>query len=149
MELLEVFHIVCAVLWLGNFVLTGLWSVRAFRTKDRALQHFAAGEILFTDAIFTLVFGTAVTVTGMALAAAEHIDLWHTRWTATALALVIVAGVGWLAVLVPAQFAMLRLTRAEGNAARVQRAFLRWNIAGWAITLVLFFVIYLMVAKPA
>lgn len=147
-NILELVHVVCAALWLGNFTLTGIWALRAFRTKDAALRRFAVGEIIFTDILFTLTLGIAVTITGIALASAEHVDIWATRWTALALGIVIVSGLAWLALLLPAQFAMLRMSRAGEDPAALERLFLRWNVVGWSVTALLFFVIYLMVFKP-
>lgn len=147
MALLKTLHIACAVLWLGNFALTGVWSARAFRTRNSMLRIFAVREILFTDIIFTAVFGTAVTVTGIALANFESVAIWQTRWTALALGIVIASGGIWLAVLLPLELRM-RAAAATG-AASIGRLFLLWNIVGWIVTLALFGVIYLMVGKPA
>ena len=147
MPLLKTIHIVCAVLWLGNFALTGVWSARAFAARNTILRMFAVREILFTDIIFTAVFGTAVTVTGIALANLENVGIWQTRWTAFALAIVIASGVIWLAVLLPLELRM-RAAAATGGTL-LGRLFIVWSIAGWIVTLALFGVIYLMVSKPA
>ncbi len=144
---LKTLHVICAVLWLGNFAVTGVWSIRAFAARNDALQAFATREILFTDAIFTLTFGTAVTVSGIALALHGGVALWSTFWTRTALETVIASGIVWLAALLPLEIRM-RALAAKRAGATLRHTFVAWNIIGWAVTVALFWVIYLMVARP-
>jgi uncharacterized membrane protein len=138
-------HVASAVLWLGNFAITGVWALRAFASRDRNLAAFAAREILFTDAVFTLVFGSAVVVTGLLLAQKSHLDIATTRWLRDALLAVAVSGIVWIAVLVPIEIRLLLATR---RGTPVRTLFAVWNVVGWAVTAVLFAVIYLMIAKP-
>jgi len=145
MALLTTLHVASAVLWLGNFAITGIWALRAFISRDRSLAAFAAREILFTDAVFTLVFGSAVVVTGLLLAQGLHLDIATTRWLRDALIAVAVSGIVWIAVLVPIEIRLFVATR-RGDPAR--NLFVLWNVVGWAVTAVLFAVIYLMIAKP-
>ena len=147
MPILESLHVVAGVLWLGNFVVTGIWAARAFRSGDERLRRFAVREILFTDIIFTLIFGTAVITSGLALASDLKIAPWQTAWTRDALGIAIGSGIVWLAVLVPLEIQMERRARA-GDDAALARPFLAWSIVGWAVTLALFSIIYLMLAKP-
>ncbi|MDQ2909100.1 MAG: DUF2269 domain-containing protein [Candidatus Eremiobacteraeota bacterium] len=144
---LKTLHVVCAVLWLGNFAVTGLWSVRAFAARNDVLAAFATREILFTDAVFTAAFGTAVTLSGIALALHDGVALWSTFWTRTALETVIAAGAVWLFVLLPLEIRMRALAAGRGGAT-LRRAFVAWNVIGWTVTVALFWVIYLMVARP-
>jgi uncharacterized membrane protein len=145
MALLLTFHVASAVLWLGNFAVTGVWALRAFMSRDRALVAFAAREILFTDATFTLIFGSAVVLTGLVLAQRLHVDIATTRWIRDALVAVIACGAIWLAVLVPIE---VRLFVRTKRGLPVQKLFAAWNVLGWSVTVVLFVVIYLMIAKP-
>lgn len=147
MAIVKTLHIIAAVLWLGNFVVTGLWSIRAFAMRSRDLRRFAVREILFTDALFTLLGGALVIMSGLLLASIESIPPWTTRWTRDALVIASASGAVWLAVLLPLELRM-RKTAATGDDAQLVRTFAWWNAAGWAVTLALFFIIYLMVAKP-
>ena len=148
MLLLKTFHVAAAVLWLGKFAVTGIWSIRAFATGREELRAFAVREILFTDVLFTIAFGSAVTMTGIALASAEGLSVLQTAWTAQALGAVIACGIAWLAILLPIELRIRRLVSC-GDDARLRTLFVWWNIVGWAVTIVLFGVIYLMVGKPA
>jgi uncharacterized membrane protein len=145
MALLITLHVASAVLWLGNFAVTGVWALRAFMSRDRALAVFAAREILFTDATFTLIFGSAVVVTGLVLAQRLHFDIATTRWIREALVAVIACGAIWAAVLVPIE---VRLFVRTKRGLPVRKLFAVWNVVGWSVTVVLFVVIYLMIAKP-
>lgn len=145
MTAVKVLHIASAVLWLGNFAVTGVWAGYAFALRRRELERFAARAIIVTDVLFTVVFGAAVTLSGFVLARIEHIAVWSTAWTRLALSVVIGAGVVWVVVLIPLEFAMDR--RAAAGVA-LGTPFVAWSIVGWALTVALFGVIYLMVAKP-
>ncbi|MDQ2864804.1 MAG: DUF2269 domain-containing protein [Candidatus Eremiobacteraeota bacterium] len=144
---LKTLHVIGAIVWLGNFVVTGVWSARAFASRRPELRAFAVREILFTDAVFTLAFGSAVVASGIALAASERIALWATLWTRAALEIVIAAGIVWLAVLLPLEIGMRRQIAAGSS--KLGRSFVWWNVAGWAVTLALFCVVYIMFQKPA
>jgi hypothetical protein len=145
MALVKTLHIASVVLWLGNFVLTGVWSTRAVTRGDLALCRFAAVEILFTDAAFTFVFGAGVVITGVLLAGMEHVTIFGTAWTREAIEIVAAATLIWLAILLPIEIFMLRAARAGTWSARL---FAWWAGVGTLVTLALFWVIYLMVAKP-
>lgn len=147
MLIVKTLHIAAAVLWLGNFVVTGVWSIRAFLTRSPELRRFAVREILFTDACFTLIGGALVIMSGLWLASLESIPAWSTRWTRDALVVAVASAMVWLAVLLPLELRMRRLAAAREDAQLVP-AFVWWNAWGWIVTLALFFIIYLMVAKP-
>jgi uncharacterized membrane protein len=147
MTFVKTLHIAAGVLWLGNFVVTGIWALRAFAMNDAALRRFAVREIIFTDVVFTFVAGAAVTMSGLTLTWIEGIPAWATFWTRAALLASIGSGLIWLAWLVPLELRM-RAQAASENDAALMRTFVWWNIGGWSITVLLFGIIYLMVAKP-
>jgi uncharacterized membrane protein len=143
---LKTFHIIAAILWLGNFVVTGVWSARAFASRDRALQAFATREIIFTDIIFTVFGAAAVIGSGMGLAALDGIPAFSTLWTRDALITAIGSGIVWLVVLFPLELRMRKM--AQANDASIMRTFAIWSVVGIIVTVLLLAVVYLMVAKP-
>ncbi len=145
MVALKTLHVLAAALWLGNFVVTGVWALRAYFARNATLFAFAAREILFTDVVFTACFGAAVVVSGLALARSQGIDPIRTLWTRSALEIVIGCGVVWLAVLLPLELSMRRM---QLGAPGLSRRFAIWNVTGWIVTVALASVIYLMIAKP-
>ncbi len=144
---LKTFHIIAAILWLGNFAVTGVWSARAFASRDRLLRAFAAREILFTDIIFTFFGAAAVVGSGTALAGMENVPIWSTAWTRYALVTVVASALVWVAVLLPLELRMRRQARSDDPA--LDRTFALWSIAGILVTVATFAVVYLMVVKPA
>jgi uncharacterized membrane protein len=144
--LLKTLHVAAAVLWLGNFAVTGVWALRAYFARDKTLFAFATREILFTDVLFTACFGGAVVASGVALAHLEGLDPVRVLWTRRALEIVIFGGLMWLGVLLPVELMMRR--RARNGSPGLPALFAVWNAAGWLVTLALFSVIYLMIAKP-
>jgi uncharacterized membrane protein len=144
---LKTFHIIAAILWLGNFAVTGVWSARAFASRDRLLRAFATREILFTDIVFTFFGAAAVVGSGMALAGMEGVPLWSTAWTRYAILTVGASALVWLAVLLPLEFRMRRQARSDDDG--LDRTFTWWSVAGVLVTIATFAVVYLMVAKPA
>ncbi|HVA28404.1 MAG TPA: DUF2269 family protein [Candidatus Baltobacteraceae bacterium] len=143
---LQIFHTVAAILWLGNFAVTGVWSARAFASRDRVLRAFATREILFTDVVFVLLGAIAVVGSGMALAGMEHVPVWSTLWTRDAILTVAAGGIVWLAVLLPLEFRMREQALRANDA--LDRTFTMWSVAGIAVTIALFSVVFLMLAKP-
>jgi uncharacterized membrane protein len=144
---LKTLHVAAAVVWLGNFVVTGLWSVRAFAGGSAELRRFAVREILFTDVVFTFTAGAVVVMSGLTLTKMEGIAPWSTVWTRDALEIVIGSALIWLAVLLPLELRMQRLA-ARDDARALRPSFVWWNVGGWSMTVLLFAVIYLMLAKP-
>ncbi len=143
---LKIFHTIAAILWLGNFAVTGVWSGRAFASRDRLLRAFATREILFTDVVFVLLGAIAVVGSGMALAGMENVPVWSTLWTRDAILTVATSGIVWVAVLLPLEFRMREQALRANDA--LDRTFAMWSVVGIAVTIALFSVVFLMVAKP-
>ena len=50
---LKSLHIVGAVVFLGNIIVTGWWKVMADRTRDSRIIAFAQRQVTLTDFVFT------------------------------------------------------------------------------------------------
>ena len=146
MPWVKAIHIVCVVLWLGNFVVTGVWSARRVRRRYggappvRRARDPVHGRRFHADLRCRRRRQRLRARGARARAGARcRLDAKAT------LAILAAATLVWLGVLLPLEVTMLRQTSA-GRSATV--SFALWSIAGWGITLALFAVIYLMVAKP-
>ena len=51
---LKVIHLVCACLFLGNVIVSGVWALLAERTRNHAIVQFSNKMVLITDVMFTL-----------------------------------------------------------------------------------------------
>ena len=144
---LKTTHVLSAVLFVGNVVVTGVWSALFFRLRETHDFRAAARAIVVTDWVFTFGGGTLLTASGIALAMSRGLPIWGTPWIRQALLALVVATVLWLGLLVPAQRTMLRATPAIE--AEWTRAFRRWTVVGWIATVPLLYAIWCMVAKPS
>lgn len=144
--LLKTLHITAAILFVGNVIVTGVWSAIFFRARATHDFRTAARAIALTDWIFTVGGGALLTTTGIALSVGRGFPIWGTPWIRYALIALALSTLCWLVVLVPAQRIMLRTDPTDDVA--LSRAFHRWNVAGWAATAPLLFAVWCMVAKP-
>ena len=141
--LLKLLHVGAAVLLLGNVTVTGVWAAYLYRVRDAVPFARVARVIMLTDWIFTLSGGVVLTFTGIQLALREGLRVRDTPWLMHGIGALAVSTLVWLVVLLPDQFRMERA--ADGPALR--RLFLRWSVAGWASTAVLFYGLYAMVTR--
>jgi len=147
-------HILGAVLFLGNIIVSAMWVAQARRAGDAAVLHFAATSVMRADWLFTLPGIVLILVTGL-LAAGRWGGFPGTAWVELALTLLIVSGVIWLGVLLRLQRQMIRLTAqavSSGGAVvdeRIESVLRRWIIWGGIATLLPLISLVLMVFKPA
>jgi len=146
LSFLKTLHVIAAVLFVGNVVVTGIWTAILFRARATHDFRLAARAIVITDWIFTLGGGAVLVVSGVLLAMGRGFPIWGTAWIRQALIALAISTVTWLAVLVPAQRVMLHVD--PGHDAALTRAYHRWNITGWVATVPLVYAIWCMVAKP-
>jgi uncharacterized membrane protein len=147
-SLLKTAHILGAILFVGNVIVTGIWSAIFFRTRHTHDFQRAARAIVITDWWFTVGGGALLSTTGIVLALRRGLPLWDTTWIRWAIVALTLSTVMWLVVLVPAQRAMVRHDGAAHEDAVLVRAYTRWNVVGWLATVPLVFAVWCMVAKP-
>ena len=64
---LKVLHLICACLFLGNVIVSGIWAVLAERTRNHAIIQFSNRVVLITDLVFTFLGSLGVVWTGFSL----------------------------------------------------------------------------------
>jgi uncharacterized membrane protein len=143
---LKTVHVIAAILFVGNVVVTGVWTAVYFRARATHDFRVAARAIVLTDWIFTFGGGAVLVLSGIGLAQGRGFPIWGTPWIRHALLALGLSTVVWLVVLVPAQRVMLRASPDDGAA--LTRAYHRWNVTGWAATIPLVYAVWCMVAKP-
>lgn len=146
--LLKTAHVLGAILFVGNVIVTGIWSGIFWRARHTHDFQRAARAIVITDWWFTLGAGALLTSSGVTLALLRGLPLWGTPWIRQALVALAVSTLLWLVVLVPAQRVMVGHRGGADDAALV-RAYGRWNVWGWTATVPLVYAVWCMVAKPA
>jgi uncharacterized membrane protein len=145
---LKALHVLGAILFIGNVIVTGIWTAIFFRARHTHDFRVAARAIVLTDWLFTVGGGALLTTTGVSLAIGRGYPVWGTPWIRQALVALAISTVMWLVLLVPAQRLMLREVSNEAEEARLVRAYTRWNLAGWTATVPLLYAVWCMVAKP-
>ncbi|MDH3215563.1 MAG: DUF2269 domain-containing protein [Candidatus Krumholzibacteria bacterium] len=145
-------HVFGAIIFLGNIIVSAMWMVGAKRTGDVHVLHFAAQSVVRGDRMFTLpglllILGPGLLIVG------PWGGIPGTSWAELALALLILSGAIWLAVLIRLQKRMVELTRAaaeakEGLDEHFYKLLKAWTMWGGIATLLPLLSFYLMVFKP-
>lgn len=143
--LLRTLHLAGAVLLLGNVTVTGFWATYLYRARAVVPFRPVARAILWTDLVFTLLGGVALTVSGILLTMRQGYRVLETPWLLKGILALGVATLLWLVVLVPDQLRLERLPPSQDEALR--RVFLRWSLVGWTATALLFYGLWVMVTR--
>lgn len=146
-------HIVGAVIFLGNIIVTAMWMAQAKRSGNSEVLHFASRTVIRGDWMFTLPGVVLILVPGL-LTVGPWGGIPGASWAELALALFILSGAIWLAVLIPLQKKMVRLSgEAVGTGSALSEQFYKamggWMMWGGIATLLPMVSVYLMVYKPS
>jgi uncharacterized membrane protein len=143
-------HLLGAVMFLGNILVTAVWASLARRNRDPEAARFCVHGIVLTDAVFTLPGVMLLFINGSILGTA-----WfkaHAPWIFVSMGLFAVTGIVWGAVLVPLQKKLLRLVDAmpRGGALppEFDVLFAKWFRWGGIATLLPLVTFVLMVIRP-
>ncbi len=145
-------HILGAVLFVGNLVVTAVWKVLADRTREPKIVAFAQRLVTVTDVVFTGLGAVIVLVSGMMMIVPYGIEFWNILWMMWGLGLFVVSGLVWILVLVPIQMKQARLARAFADGGEIPDSYWRlgrlWMIFGLVATVLPLVNVFLMVFKP-
>lgn len=141
-------HILGAVLFMGNIIVSALWMVVTEQSGDRAALRVAAGALNWADVVFTAPGIFLLLVNGFILAYAAWGGLAQS-WIVLALALFILSGVVWAVFLIPLQTHLIALS-SQSDALPVAffSTLRRWYIGGAVATISPLASLVLMVFKP-
>jgi len=144
---LKIIHLICACLFLGNVIVSGVWAVFAERTGRHEIIKFSNRLVLITDVLFTATGALGVVITGHLMADRFGGDTAH-GWITWSYMLFGLSGLIWVFVLVPIQLKQRALlARFDYITADYLRLSRLWQISGAVATLVPLPIIYLMVSK--
>lgn len=144
---LRFIHVLAAVVFIGNVVVTGVWSALLFAARREIDFRHAARAIVVTDWIFTFGGAFLLVVSGVALSLGRGLPLWDTPWIRNALIGLGISTMLWLTVLVPAQRRMRQLGPSDD--AELAHTYHRWNVIGWLAVAPLLWSLWNMVTKPS
>lgn len=140
-------HIVGAVIFVGNIIVTGTWMFWAERTRQREVIAFATHSVHWADVFFTAPGVTLVFANGFIMA--QDFGGIQTSWITVALSLFTLSGVVWVLTLIPAQDRLARLSSIGTELpADFYHALHRWYFWGIVATLLPLGSLVIMVTKP-
>jgi uncharacterized membrane protein len=147
---LKTLHIVGAVLFIGNIIVTGWWKVMADRTRDPRIVAFAQRQVTLTDWVFTLGGVTLVTIGGIGNTLTHDMSQ-TTPWLLLGNILFGSSGVIWCAVLIPLQRKLGRMAKDFAAGGDIPAEYWRleryWLLFGFLATVIPLAVIPVMVFK--
>lgn len=150
--ILKSLHILGAVIFLGNIIVTGWWKTLADRTREPKIIAFAQRQVTLTDFIFTGGGVALVLITGIVNAEIHGMDYWHTRWLAWGMWLFIASGGIWAAILIPVQIKQAAMAKEFAEGGEIPEVYWLysklWIWFGGLATLLPLLNVYWMVFKP-
>ncbi len=146
-------HLLGAVLFLGNIIVTAVWKSLADRTKNPVVIAFACRLVNVTDLAFTAFGAALVVIGGVGLFHAGGTSLSDSPHLTMGISLFAMAAVLWLVGLLPLQLYMSRIaaqTVAAGEATMpvaYDKCVKLWTILGIAATLLPVGTLWFMIAR--
>jgi len=144
---LKIVHVLCACLFLGNVVVSGIWAYMAERTRNHAIIQFSNRLVLMTDLLFTASGAVGVVFTGHLMAGHYGGDTAH-PWITWSYALFGLSGLIWMLVLLPIQLKQRRILQRSTQITSEYMVLSRvWQISGAVATVLPLPILYLMINK--
>ena len=150
--LLKTVHIIGAVIFLGNIIITGWWKSMANRTNNPEIIAFAQRQVTLTDFVFTAGGATLLFAAGMTNIILYDISM-DTSWIAWGLGLFTLSGVIWGAILIPIQIKQAREAKQFTSKTVISPQYWKreslWYLFGIIATILPLISMVIMVVKPA
>lgn len=144
-------HVLGVVLFVGNIVTAAFWKVRADLQNNPVVIHQTVKNVMLADYAFTLPGLALIVVSGSTMAAKAGMPMAGLSWLTVSLVLFAVTGFIWLAVLIPLQRSMIRISaeciRSGAISEAYRRASRNWAVLGVAATLLPVAILILMITK--
>ena len=152
----KLLHIVGAVLFLGNIIITAGWMTWAGRQKDPAVVSFASAGVNKVDEWFTSPGAILLLLNGLAMTALQWggwLGFTQVPWIFAGLVLLIATGAVYGTVLRRSQKEMARISAEAVRAGtplpeRFGQVLRTWNIWGLVATVLPLIALYFMVFQP-
>jgi uncharacterized membrane protein len=144
-------HVLGAVLFLGNLIITAVWMTLAKRSGNAEALRLGVRGVIVTDHLFTTPGALLLLINGGILAAPYFKSSWH--WLAAGIALYVASGIIYGAAVIPTQkklsVAMGTMPAGGPIPPECDALLKRWFRFGGIATLLPLLALWLMVFKPA
>jgi uncharacterized membrane protein len=145
-------HIVGAIVFMGNIVVSAVWMSMARRSGEPANLRFAARGVLVADVYLTTPGVVLLFINGLIMSF-QWFEAGAAGWLHLSMGLFVLSGIAWLTVLGPIQRKLARLAAAgapgDDLPDEFQRGLKAWFRWGGILTLLPIVTLVLMVLKPA
>ena len=152
MRLMLLLHVGAAVLFLGAMITSAYWKARADRSGSMEAMAYACRSLLFADVMFTGPGIIGLLVTGFWMVHLSGWDRFQEPWLAISFLSLLVVAALWLAIMVPLELRMVRLSRLQisnvNTDPEYRKSSRRWAIVGGIATLITVGILFLMVIRP-
>jgi uncharacterized membrane protein len=148
---LKVVHLFGVIWFMGNIIVTGWWKNMADLTKNPQIIAFAQRQVTLTDWIFTAGGVLILFVAGMANVWLHNMS-FSSKWIVWGLAMFLISGAIWAAVLIPVQIKQAKMAKEFAVSGVIPKEYWKlcntWNIYGLLAVIIPLINLYWMVFKP-
>ena len=149
-EIWKLFHVLAAIIFLGNITIGIFWKIQADKSMDRQRIADAFKNIILADKIFTMPSVVILFVFGMGAAMQGGYSLIETPWIFGGIIMLAISAFAFMSKLVPIQKQILTLVKDEKKYTQDEylRLSRRWNTWGTITIIAPYIAVILMVVKP-
>jgi len=144
-------HILGAVIFLGNIIVTFFWKIMANRSNDASVLAWSQGMVTKTDRFFTALGATLLAMSGYYYAASLKLSVME-PWLLSAQIAFYGSAFIWAIILLPIQHKQFKLSKDFRQGEDIPEQYWslarKWNIFGTVATILPITALYLMVVKP-
>jgi len=144
----KLFHILFTVIFLGNIIIAVFWKRHGDKTENPQIIAHIMDGIIKADRRFTVPGVAGLTICGFGAQGMGGYPIMST-WIFWSIILLILSGIMYMAVVVPAQKKMLAIAQApDFNKEEYDRLSKKWELWGSLATITPIIAVVLMVVKP-
>jgi uncharacterized membrane protein len=146
----KLLHVLGAILFVGNIIITGVWMFMAERTSNSDVMRFAARMVNRADVFFT-VPGIFLLITNGNILSERWGGVFRVHWIVASLALFAFSGIVWMGLLLRYQNSLITLSesaRGEKDSPRFFSVLHKWYFWGAIAAVLPLASLVLMVLKP-
>lgn len=144
-------HVLGAVVFLGNLIVTAVWKTIADRTGEVAIIAYAQRLVTITDIAFTSSGALLIAISGFILAD-DWGGVFGPTWLTLGFSGFLASALIWLAILIPTQARQSRLARTARSTGvltpEYSKLALRWYVFGALATALPLATLFLTATKP-
>lgn len=141
-------HILGAVMFIGNIVVSGVWMFWAERTRDKKIITFAARMVNWADVVFTGPGVILLLLNGLLMTpyCDECSQGFMTHWIEVGFGLFVISGLLWSVLLVYQNALMQGLSESPK---KFYQTLHRWYLVGIINTIIPLIILAVMIIKPS